>query len=62
MHWYPNLVLLGWGKMAVEKLKIYKSLGTVQIQTELIEAGGNTLRSEVYKLSNSTWNKKEVLQ
>jgi hypothetical protein len=29
--------------IAIEKLKMYKSLGTNQILTELIQAGGETL-------------------
>jgi hypothetical protein len=37
---------------AIENLKRYKSPGTDQIPAELIQAGGNTLRSEIHKLIN----------
>jgi len=43
----------------IEKLKRYKSPGTDQILAEMIQAGGNTLHSEIYKLINSIWNKEE---
>jgi hypothetical protein len=42
-------------------LKSYKSLGTDEIQVELIEAG-ETLHSEIHKLINSVWNKEELSQ
>jgi hypothetical protein len=42
-----------------EKLKRYKSLGTDQIPAELIQAGGNTLRSDIYKVINPIWNNGE---
>jgi hypothetical protein len=38
----------------------YNSPGSDQIPAELIEAGGETLWSELHKLINSTWNKKEL--
>jgi hypothetical protein len=41
-------------------LKRYKSPGIDQILTELIQAGGNTLRSEIHKLINFIWNKEEL--
>jgi hypothetical protein len=44
-------------EIAIEKLKIYKSPGTDGIPAELIQAGGNILRSEVHKLINCIWNK-----
>jgi hypothetical protein len=47
-------------KMAIEKLKRYKSPVTNQIPAELIKAGGRTIRAEVHKLINSVWNKKEL--
>jgi hypothetical protein len=31
-----------------------------QIPAELIQAGGETLRSEIHKLINSIWNKEEL--
>jgi hypothetical protein len=40
-------------------LKRYKSPGSNQIPAELIQAGGETLRSEIYKLINSIWNQEE---
>jgi hypothetical protein len=46
--------------VAIEKLKRYKSPGTDQIPAELIQAGGNTLRSEIHKLFNCIWNKEEL--
>jgi hypothetical protein len=36
--------------VAIGKLKRYKFLGVDQILAELIQAGGETLRSEVHKL------------
>jgi hypothetical protein len=33
-----------------------------QIPAELIQAGSNTLRSEIHELINSVWNKKELPQ
>jgi hypothetical protein len=42
--------------MAIEKLKRHKD----QIPAELIKAGGRTIRSEIHKLINSIWNKKEL--
>jgi hypothetical protein len=47
-------------EIAIEKLKRYKSPGTDQILAELIQAGGNTLRSAIQKLINCIWNKKEL--
>jgi hypothetical protein len=49
-------------EVAVEKLKRYKSAGIYQIPAELIQAGGNTLCSEIHKLINPIWNKGEVPQ
>jgi hypothetical protein len=47
-------------KIATEKLKRCKSSGIDQIPAELIQAGGNTLRSEIHKLINRMWNKEEL--
>jgi hypothetical protein len=47
-------------KMAVEKLKRYKSPGSDQIPAEVIQAGSSTMHSEILKLINSVWNKKEL--
>jgi hypothetical protein len=44
----------------IAKLKNYKSAGSDQIPVELIQAGGETLQSEINKLINSIWNKEEV--
>jgi hypothetical protein len=41
-------------------LKKYNSAGSDQIPTELIKAGGETLRSDIHKLINSIWNKEEL--
>jgi hypothetical protein len=49
-------------EVATEKLRGYKSRGTAQIAAQLLQAGGNILRSEVHKIVNSTWNKKELLE
>jgi hypothetical protein len=43
-------------------LKSYKSLGTDQIQAELIKAEGETLCSEMHRLICSVWNKEELPQ
>jgi hypothetical protein len=40
-------------------LKNYKSLGSDQIPSELIQAG-EKFGSEIHKLINSNWNKKEL--
>jgi hypothetical protein len=47
-------------EIPIEKLKRYKSPGIDQIPAELIQAGGNTLRSEIHKLINCVWNKEEL--
>jgi hypothetical protein len=44
------------------KLKSYKSPGVDQIPAELIQAGGETLRSEIHKLIKLTWNKELTRQ
>jgi hypothetical protein len=43
----------------IANLKRYKSPSSDQIPEDMIQAGGETLRSEIHKLINSTWNKKE---
>jgi hypothetical protein len=45
---------------AIVKLKRYKSPGVDQIPAELIQAGGETLRSEIHKLIRLIWNKEEL--
>jgi hypothetical protein len=47
-------------EIAVAKLKKYKSSGSDQIPAEFIQAGGEILLSEIYKLINSVWNKEEL--
>jgi hypothetical protein len=44
-------------EVAIEKLKRYKSLGSDKIPAELIQAGENSLCSEIHKLINFSWNK-----
>jgi hypothetical protein len=44
----------------MENLKTYKSPGYDQIPAELIQAGCETVRSEIHKLINSVWNKEEL--
>jgi len=46
----------------VGKLKGCKVPGIDQILAEQIEAGGNTLHSEIHKCINSIWYKKELPQ
>jgi hypothetical protein len=48
-------------EVAIGKLKRYKSPGVVQIPAERIQAGGETLRSEIHKLIKLIWNKEELL-
>jgi hypothetical protein len=43
--------------VAIRKLKRYKSPGVDQIPAELIQAGGETLHSEIHKLIKLIWNK-----
>jgi hypothetical protein len=38
-----------------------KSPGVDEIPAELIQAGGETLRSEIHKLTRLVWNKEELL-
>jgi len=47
-------------EITIEKLKTYKSPGTEQIPTDLVQARVNTLRSEIHKLINSIWNKEQL--
>jgi hypothetical protein len=44
-------------EIAIEELKRYKSPNIDQIPAELLQAGGNTLRSQIHKYTNYTWNK-----
>jgi hypothetical protein len=47
-------------EIAIAKLKKYRSPGSDQIPAELIQAGGEILLSEIYKLINSVWNKEKL--
>jgi hypothetical protein len=47
--------------IAIAKLKQYKSSDSDQIPAELIQDGGETLWSEIYKLINSIRGKKHCL-
>jgi hypothetical protein len=47
-------------EVAVGKLKRYKSPGVDQIPAELIQAGGETLCSEIRKLIKLIWNKEKL--
>jgi hypothetical protein len=44
-------------EVAIGKLKRYKSPGVDQFPAELLQAGGETLRSEIHKLIKLIWNK-----
>jgi hypothetical protein len=46
--------------IAIAKLEKYKSPGSDQIPADLIQAGGETLQSEIHKLINSIWSKEEL--
>jgi hypothetical protein len=45
---------------AIVKLKMYKLPGSDQIPVELIQAGGETLQSDIHKLINYIWYKEEL--
>jgi hypothetical protein len=47
-------------EVAIGKLERYKSLCVDQIPAELIQAGGETLRSEIHKLIKLIWNEEEL--
>jgi hypothetical protein len=47
-------------EVAIGKLKRYKAPGVDQISTEMIQVGGETLRSEIHKLIKLIWNKEEL--
>jgi hypothetical protein len=47
-------------EVAIGKLKRYKLPGVDQIPAELIQAGGETLHSEIHKLTKLIWNKEEL--
>jgi hypothetical protein len=41
-------------------LKRHQSLGSDQVPAEVIHTGGNSLRSDIYKIINCIWNKEEL--
>jgi hypothetical protein len=47
-------------EIAVARFKSYKSPGSDQIPAELIQAGGEMLRSKIHKPIKSIWNKEEL--
>jgi hypothetical protein len=47
-------------EIAIGKLKSYKSPGTDHILAKLIKAGGETLYSEINRLTCSIWNKEKL--
>jgi hypothetical protein len=47
-------------EIAIAKLKMYKSPGTDEIPAEMIQAGGEILRSQIRKIIISIWNKEEL--
>jgi hypothetical protein len=47
-------------EIAIAKLKSYKSPGSDQILAELVQAGGETLRSVIRKLVYFIWNMEEL--
>jgi hypothetical protein len=49
-------------ELATETLQRYKSPSTDQIPAELFQRGGNTLYSEIHRLTKSTWKKEELPQ
>ena len=47
-------------EMAIDKLKKHKSSVIDPVPSELVKAGGRTIRSEIRKLINSLWSKEEL--
>jgi hypothetical protein len=47
-------------EIVIEKLRRYKSPGSDEIPAELIQAGGEILRSETHELIDSISNKEEL--
>jgi hypothetical protein len=43
-------------------MREFKSPGIIKIHVELIQAGRNTLCSEIHKLIYTIWNKEELSQ
>jgi hypothetical protein len=49
-------------EIAIGKLKRYKLLGVYHSLVDLVQAGGETLHSEIHKLINSIWSKEELFE
>ena len=47
-------------ELAIENTKSHKSPGINQIPTELIKAGGRTIRDAIHKLIIAIWNKEKL--
>jgi hypothetical protein len=47
-------------EIAIAKLQKYKSPSSDQILAEMIQAGGETLHSEIHKVINAIWSKEEL--
>jgi hypothetical protein len=47
-------------EIAIAKLKRYKSPGSEQIPAELLQTGGEILRSKFHKLITSIWHKEKL--
>jgi hypothetical protein len=47
-------------EIAIAKLKKYKLSGSDQIPVELIQAGGETVESQIHKFINCIWSKEEL--
>jgi hypothetical protein len=47
-------------EVAIGKLNSYKSPGVNVIPAEMIQAGGENLRSEIHELIRLIWNKEEL--
>jgi hypothetical protein len=48
-------------EIAIMKLKKCKSPGSEKFLADTVQAGGQTLQSEIHKLINSIWNKEDCL-
>jgi hypothetical protein len=47
-------------EVAIRRMKRYKAPGSAQIPAEMIQAGGETLNSEIHKFILLIWNKEEL--
>jgi hypothetical protein len=48
-------------EVAIGKLKRYRSPGVDQILRDILQVGGETLRSDIHKLIKLTWYREELL-